>query len=85
MRAADRTAFSVAWPPSFAATAAIMVRGGQELTGSRLYARFFAESGPGREPLAAAIEGGEPTGHAFETATYVGAFENADDDWMTGA
>jgi hypothetical protein len=37
------------------------------------------------EPFpAAAIEGGEPTGHADETATYVGAFESADDNWMTG-
>ncbi len=34
---------------------------------------------------AAAIEGGTPTGHADLTATYVGAFADADDTWMTGA
>jgi hypothetical protein len=38
------------------------------------------------EPFPAeAIEGGEPTGQADESATYVGAFQNADDNWMTGA
>jgi hypothetical protein len=34
---------------------------------------------------AEAIDGGEPTGHADETATYIGAFADADDNWMTGA
>ena len=31
------------------------------------------------------IEGEEPAGQADETASYVGAFADADDDWMTGA
>jgi hypothetical protein len=34
---------------------------------------------------AEAIAGGTPTGFADETAEYVGAFENADGNWMTGA
>ena len=33
---------------------------------------------------AAKIEGGTPTGHADTAATYVGAFEDAADDWMKG-
>jgi hypothetical protein len=38
------------------------------------------------EPFpAAAIEGVEPTDHADETATFVGAFADATDNWMTGA
>ncbi len=36
---------------------------------------------------AATIAGGTPSGDAFfdATATYIGAFRDADDDWMTGA
>lgn len=34
---------------------------------------------------AAEIEGLEPTGHADETAKFVGAFADADGNWMTGA
>jgi hypothetical protein len=38
------------------------------------------------EPFpAAAIAGGVPTGHAVEDAEYIGAFADADDNWMTGA
>jgi hypothetical protein len=42
----------------------------------------------GRTPApfpAERIEGEVPTGHAEETASYVGAFADADDDWMGGA
>jgi hypothetical protein len=34
---------------------------------------------------AAAITGVTPTGHADDTAAYQGAFEDADDNWMTGS